>query len=226
MHFLKQLQRETAGILMFIGYNVASLSKSPGRCRSTRHNKRRGMPSDVYIFQLQFINSLINVMLSRDAALLRWRQMKGDVCPLSRRHTKELFVGMGRGTLASHVEAWRWKQSEPPCGEKVRSFSWKSTQSRGTKFFTRKPGYELAARRFLSDSGEKASDRKRSISLLEPTQVKVISSCWHVIFLPSLWYGSQTTVTNVCNLHLRYSQSGHTWLDGSLSSKSLFVYFC
>lgn len=199
---------------MFIGYNVASLLNSLGRCRSRRHNKRRGMPSDVYIFQLQFINSLINVMLSHNAVLLRWRQMKGDICPLSPRHTKERRVVRRYGPRYAR----RWKQSEQPYREKVRSFSWKSTQRRGTKFFTRKLGNELAAQRFLSasDSGEQASDRKRSISLLEPTQVKVISSCWHVIFLPSLWYGSQATATNICNLHLRYLQSGHRWIDRSM----------
>lgn len=141
----------------------------------------------------------------------KWKETFA-LCLLGTRKRGELFVGMGRGTLASNVEAWRWKQSEQPYREKVRSFSWKSTRSRGTKFFTRTLGNELAAQRFLSasDSGERAGDRKRSISLLEPTQVKVISSCWHVIFLPSLWYGSRATVTNICNLHPRYLQSGHT----------------
>lgn len=79
MHFLKQLQQETVRSLMFIGCNVA-----PRRTGcSTWSSRWDGITSDVYIFQLPFINSLINVMLSRTTIRSVWKQMEGDVCPLS-----------------------------------------------------------------------------------------------------------------------------------------------
>ena len=45
-------------------------SSGPRRHWSTWHNNWNGIPSDMYISQLQFINSLINVVLSRTTILL------------------------------------------------------------------------------------------------------------------------------------------------------------
>lgn len=72
MHLAKQLRRETARGLMFIGYNVAPVLNGPGCSWNTWHNNWNGIASDMYIFQVQFINSLINVMLSRTTILLLW----------------------------------------------------------------------------------------------------------------------------------------------------------
>lgn len=85
---------------MFIGYNLPPLVEQSGILLAFCCD---GIPSDIYIFQLRSINSLINIILSSTAPLLHWKEMKGDICPLSPRHTKR---DIGIVALTS-IEIWK-----------------------------------------------------------------------------------------------------------------------